>query len=222
MYKILIIEDNQVIREELKFMLEKNGYSVDTTDDFSDVASFAIKSNPHLILLDLNLPVYDGYYVCREIRKKSTVPIIVVTSRDSEIDELMSLNLGADFFVKKPYNIQILLAKISSLLARVYDVNNTRLLSYGGISLDVGKSIAYYGDENIELTKNELRILEILIENQGEIVPRDEIMNALWQSDLFIDDNTLTVNITRLRKKLSEIGCEDIIKTRRGLGYSLL
>ncbi|MDR2131827.1 MAG: response regulator transcription factor, partial [Clostridiales Family XIII bacterium] len=176
---------------------------------------------PHLILLDLNLPIHDGHYLCRELRKRSKIPIIVVTSSDSEMDELMSLNLGADQFVTKPYNTRILLAKISALLSRAYDMGASGPLRHGELTLDVGRGTLFYRGNGAELTRNELRILQLLMENQGKIVSRDDIMNALWQSDAFVDDNTLTVNINRLRRKLEAAGAKDLLKTRRGQGYSL-
>jgi DNA-binding response OmpR family regulator len=218
---ILIIEDDAVIRTELKILLERYGYNVITTENFGDTASFIAANAPHLVLLDINLPVYDGYYICKEIRRISKVPIIVVTSRDSDMDELMSMNLGADDFVVKPYNTQILLARINALLNRVYNTETSNVINFAGVTLDIGKSLVTYGAESAELTKNELRILDILTKSKGEIVSRDDIMNGLWQSNEFVDDNTLTVNINRLRKKLDEIGAVDILKTKRGQGYSL-
>ena len=219
--KILIIEDDAIIRAELKILLERYGYDTITAEDFANVAAFVIANNPHLVLLDINLPVYDGYYICREIRKISKVPVIVVTSRDSDMDELMSMNLGADDFITKPYNTQILLARISAILNRVYDTEQTNVLSFAGLTLDIGKSAVKYDVNSAELTKNELRILAMLIRKNGGIVSRDDIMNELWQSDEFVDDNTLTVNVNRLRKKLDEIGAVGILKTKRGQGYSL-
>lgn len=221
MHSILIIEDDKTIRQELKTLLEKYSYTVITVDDFSDVVNTVLTRSPHLILLDINLPVFDGYHICREIRKQSKIPIIVVTSRDSEIDELMSMNLGADDFVTKPYNTQILLARISALLNRAYHNHSSNLIYFGEITLDIGKGRITYKNKSMELTKNELRILGLLIKNNGEITSRDEIMDELWQSDEFVDDNTLTVNINRLRKKLNEIGLTDFLKTKRGQGYCL-
>jgi DNA-binding response OmpR family regulator len=218
---ILIIEDDRTIRQELKTLLERYGYAVITTDDFRNVAGFALEENPHLILLDINLPLYDGFHICRELRRTSNIPIIVVTSRNSEADELMSLHLGADHFVTKPYNTDILLAKIATLLDRAFDAKGTQPLRFGDLTLDAGKSEATYAGQSVELTKNELRILSLLIERQGNVVSREEIMDALWQTDSFIDDNTLTVNVNRLRKKLGGIGAEDLLKTKRGQGYSL-
>ncbi|MDR2163443.1 MAG: response regulator transcription factor [Clostridiales Family XIII bacterium] len=219
--RILIIEDDETIRQELKALLKRYGYDVIVTDDFGDVVGLALAESPHLILLDINLPQYDGFHICRELRRSSSIPIIIVTSRSGEADELMSLHLGADHFVTKPYNTDILLARISTLLSRTYDSGAMQIVRFGGLSLDIGKSEVAYEGARVELTKNELRILSLLIEHQGNIVPREDIMDALWQTGDFIDDNTLTVNINRLRRKLGEIGAEDILKTKRGQGYSL-
>ena len=173
-------------------------------------------------MLDINLPYYDGYYICREIRKKSNVPIIVVTSRNSEIDELMSMNLGADDFVTKPYNTQILLARISSLLRRTYQNIDLEVFEFNGLKYNMSTSEMEFNNNKIELTKNESRILYTLIKNKEKIVSRNELMKSLWQNDEFVDDNTLTVNINRLRKKLEEIGASDYLQTKRGQGYILI
>jgi DNA-binding response OmpR family regulator len=220
-YSILIIEDDKTLRRELGTLLEKHGYAVIATDDFEHAVEFALSQDPHLILLDLNLPFHDGHYMCRELRKRSKTPIIVVTARAGEMDELMSLNLGADQFVTKPYNTRILLAKISALLTRVYDMGVSGPLRFGELALDTGRGTLFFRGAGAELTRNELRILQLLMENQGKIVSRGDIMNALWQSDAFVDDNTLTVNINRLRRKLDALGAKDLLKTRRGQGYSL-
>jgi DNA-binding response OmpR family regulator len=219
--RILVIEDNETIRQEIKTLLEAYQYEVITTDDFAHVVDFILEQNPELVLLDLTLPFFDGYHVCRELRKTSRIPIIVVTSRDSEMDELMCMQLGADHFVTKPYNTGILMAKITALLDRAYGATDSRVLRFGDLSLDLGRGTATYQDQSTELTKNEMRILQLLIENKGRITSRNEIMDALWQTDAFVDDNTLTVNINRLRKKLGTIGADDFIKTRRGQGYLL-
>ena len=177
--------------------------------------------NPDLVLLDINLPVFDGYYICREIRSKSDVPIIIVTSRDSEMDELMSMNLGADDFITKPYNTQILLARISSILRRVNN-STSQLLTHNGLNLNLSSGSISYNNNISELTKNEMKILNYLILNKEKIVSRDELMEYLWSSEAYVDDNTLSVNVTRLRKKLEEIGLKNVIETRRGLGYILI
>ncbi|NFG25454.1 response regulator transcription factor [Clostridium botulinum] len=220
MYKIMIVEDDVTIRDELKNLLNRYGYEVGITDDFSNVVNHIEQNNYDLILLDVNLPVFDGYHICREIRKNLDIPIIIVTSRDSEIDELMSMNLGADDFITKPYNTQILLARISSILKRTYKKNDSsEILKYKDLILDLSNGSVSYNNKYCELTKNELKILAYLIKNQNSIVSRDILMETLWSSDIFVDDNTLSVNITRLRKKLDDIGIKDAIETRRGLGY---
>jgi DNA-binding response OmpR family regulator len=219
MAAIFIVEDNLKIRDELTKLLEKYGYECRFSDDYANMAQVILDAKPQLVLLDINLPVYDGYYVCRELRRKSQIPIIIVTSRDSEADELMSMNLGADDFVTKPYNTQILLARIASVLKRAYPSVPADTVTHRGLELDMSRSLARYEGSEVELTKNELRILRLLICNKGRILPRDEIMNDLWQSDEFVDDNTLTVNINRLRKKLENIGVRDYLVTRRGQGY---
>jgi len=221
MYKISIIEDDAVIRTELQTLLDKYGYKVAVTEDFENVVDFVIDDKPHLVLLDINLPVYDGYHICRELRKQSKIPVIVVTSRDSDVDELMSMNLGADDFITKPYNTQILLARISAIIGRTYNTEKGTMLIWGELALDIGKSAVKYKENTAELTKNELKILSLLIGNKNKITFRDEIMNELWQSNEFVDDNTLTVNINRLRKKLEEIGAVGLLQTKRGQGYML-
>lgn len=219
MAAIFIIEDDVKIRNELTKLLEKYGYECESSDDFAHMTEFVLRQNPQLILLDINLPVYDGYYICREIRRQSQIPIIIVTSRDSEIDELMSMNLGADDFITKPYNTQILLARISSVLKRTYHSEPVSVISHRGLELDLSRSLARSKNNAVELSKNELRILRLLMCNKEQIISRDEIMNDLWQSEEFVDDNTLTVNINRLRKKLEGIGVHDYLITKRGQGY---
>lgn len=220
MEKIIIIEDDEIIREELRNFLSKYGYETIAPTSFDNVVEFILKENANLVLLDINLPIYDGYYICREVRKESDIPIIIVTSRDSDMDELMSMNLGADDFVTKPYNTQILLARIGALLKRSGQsgVCNS-VLNYKNLQLNLSNATISYGEKEIELTKNEVRILSYLINHKGEIVSRESLMEYLWNSEYYVDDSTLTVNITRLRKKLDEIGIENVIETRRGLGY---
>lgn len=220
MEKIIIIEDTESIREELKTFLTRYGYEVYAPIEFENIIEEIEKSNARLILLDINLPVFDGYYICREVRKKSDIPIIVVTSRDNEVDELMSMNLGADDFITKPYNTQILLARIASILKRTYGrIGNQDIISYKDLKLNLSRGTISNGEKSLEITKNEIKILSYLIKNKGKIVSREFLMEHLWNSDFFVDDNTLSVNVTRLRKKLEEIGVENAIETRRGLGY---
>lgn len=219
--KILIIEDHEPIRTELCKFLGKYGYKTIALTNFETIIEDCLKEQADLILLDINLPVYDGYYICREIRSHSDVPIIVVTSRDSEMDELMSMNLGADDFITKPYNTQILVARITSLLKRTQKITIDQKMSYGEFEVFLNKSIVKYRENEIELSKNELRILYTLLKNRGTIVSRDQLMEDLWQSNEFVDDNTLTVNVNRLRKKLKLIGQKELIHTKRGQGYMI-
>ncbi len=220
MEKIIIIEDDEIIREELKNFLSKYGYEIVAATSFDNVVKFILNENANLVLLDINLPIFDGYYICREVRKKSDIPIIIVTSRDSDMDELMSMNLGADDFVTKPYNTQILLARIAALLKRSgLNITTNNILTYKDFQLNLSNATITYNEKEIELTKNEVKILSYLINHKGEIVSRELLMEYLWSTEYFVDDSTLTVNITRLRKKLAEIGIENVIETRRGLGY---
>lgn len=219
MYHIMIIEDNEKIRSELADFLSKNGYQTSCPCDFEHTMEAIQSDKPDLLLLDLNLPVVDGHYICREVRKIGTLPIIVVTSRDSEMDELISMNLGADDFITKPYNLQILLARITRVLQRSYEHNNANTLTIHNITLDISKSTLTFQNKTVDLTKNELRIMHCLFANKNQIVSRNELMQHMWDCDLFVDDNTLTVNINRLRKKLEYIQLDDLIATKRGLGY---
>jgi DNA-binding response OmpR family regulator len=216
----MIIEDNQQLQNEIGILLTRNGYSVMKVNEFDNIPKLVKESSPHLILLDINLPYDDGFKICTEIRSFSNIPIIFVTSRDTNIDELMSITLGGDDFITKPYNAQILLARINSLLKRVYPSEKANdFIEYNGVRLNVLSSNVEYGDKEIELTKNELKILHYLLINRGKIVSRVDIMEYLWDSAMFVNDNTLTVNITRLRNKFEEIGISDFIKTKRGQGY---
>lgn len=222
MQKILIIEDDEKIRDELESFLNKHGYNAKALINLDNVVEGILKEKADLILLDINLPYMDGEYVCKEVRKTSNVPIIMVTSRDSELDELISLNYGADQYVTKPYNIQILLAKIIGLLKRNQNAGiNQDKIDCKEFILNRSKSIIEKDDLKVELTKNEISILYFLILHRGSIVSREDIIEYLWESEAFIDDNTLTVNMKRLRGKLEEVGLEDIIETKRGQGYML-
>jgi len=220
MKKIIRIEDDEIIREELQNFFIKYGYEVKAPTDFNHIIEYIESENADLILLDINLPVFDGYYICREIRKTSDVPIFMVTSRDSDVDELISMNLGADDFITKPYNTEILLARVTNILRRTSgDFKMNHILIYRNFNLNLSNATVTYQDKSVELTKNEVKILSCLINNRGNIVRRDSLIETLWKSDYFVDDSTLTVNINRLRKKLEEIGIENPIATRRSLGY---
>ena len=220
--KILIVEDDEKLRNELKIFLDINGYEGIILGKFDNSINDILQINPDLILLDINLPYFDGEYICKELRKTSNVPIIMITSRDSEIDELLSLNYGADQYVTKPYNIQILLAKINGLLKRNQkQQKEIQKIDCNGFMLNIAERVIEKDENKIELTKNEYNILYYLSKSKGKVVSRDEIMDYLWESEEFIDDNTLSVNVKRLRNKLEELGCVDKIETRRGQGYIL-
>lgn len=219
--KIFIVEDDISIRDELSNLLEKYGYISKTSDDFINIVDEILNFNSDLILLDVNLPHKDGYELCREIRLSSDVPIIMLTSKNTDLDELFSLNMGADDFITKPYNSQVLLARIERLLERTNKSQQSSILKYEGVELDLRKAKLKCDSDSVELTSNELNILRLLMESGGNIITRDDIINELWQDGNFIDENTLNVNIVRLRKKLSEIGLDDFIKTKRGIGYYL-
>lgn len=220
MTKILVVEDDHQIQQELVLMLQRNGFEAQALTSFESVPQQIIAAHPDLVLLDLNLPGIDGQQICREVRQLSNVPIIVVTSRNTDLDELMVLSLGADDFIAKPYNTQILLMHITSVLRRTNsDVTTGTKLSHAGVTLDSSSCKVSANQKSVELTKNELRILSLLMQNAGTVVSRQRIQEELWQSDEFVDDNTLTVNISHLRNTLASIGVEDFVMTRRGLGY---
>ena len=223
MQKLLVVEDDQKIRDELVTLLQRNGYDACALTSFVDVPGQILQSGADLVLLDLNLPGVDGQHVCREVRQKSNVAIIAVTSRNSDLDELMMLSLGADDFVAKPYNTQILLLHIATVLRRVGVVAEPSAeITHGGVTLDTAACRVHAAGGSTELTKNELRILAILMRNAGTVVSRQRIQEELWQSDEFVDDNTLTVNVSHLRQTLAGIGVEEYVSTRRGLGYIVI
>lgn len=220
MFKIMIIDDNEQLQNEIGNLLITNGYGAIKPKEFNNIPNQVKESNPDLILLDINLPQDDGFKICTEIRSFSKVPIIFITSRNTNIDELMGITLGGDDFITKPYNTQILLARINSLIKRAYpNDNNMDKIEHNGIKLNILSSTVEYNGKSEELTKNELKILYYLLINKGKIVSRVDIMEYLWDSSLFVNDNTLTVNITRIRSKIEELGVSDFIKTKRGQGY---
>ena len=220
MFTIMMVDDNEQLQNEIGNLLIANRYSILKPTDFNKISQTVKDSSPDLILLDINLPNNDGFKICTEIRSFSNIPIIFITSRNTNIDELMSITLGGDDFITKPYNTQILLARINALLKRAYPNNsNMDVIEYNGLTLNILSSTIEYNQKNIELTKNELKILYYLLINKGKIVSRVDIMEYLWDSSMFVNDNTLTVNITRIRNKIEEIGLKDFIKTKRGQGY---
>ena len=219
--KILIIEDDPLIRNELKTLLQSNGNEAAAPEDFSDVIDRIKAEQPHLILLDIKLPGTSGFSLCTEVRTFSEVPIIFVTSCNTDMDELNSILLGGDAFVTKPYNTAILLAKISSLLKRAYPAEQGERLVWQGAVLHLESSTIEYDGRQAELTKNELKIIYYLFKHAGKICPRNDIVDYLWDNQLYVDDNALSVNIARIREKLSAIGLTGFIKTKHRQGYTL-
>ena len=219
---IFIIEDDQSLSNEIKLALSKWGYSVGQVNDFENITNEVLDSNPKLILMDINLPSYDGFYWCSQIRNFMKVPIIFISSRDNDMDIIMSINMGGDDYITKPFSPQVLVAKIQAILRRTYSYNNdlkSDVIKFKDITLNIVEGKLYFKGEDIDLTKNELKIMNILMSNQEKIVSREEIIEELWDTDEFISENTLTVNVNRLRKKLSSIGLEDVIETKKGQGY---
>ena len=222
MHKILLVEDDEVIRQQVKKMLEQWGYEVVLVEDFMEVLSIFVKVEPHLVLMDIGLPLFNGYHWCQEIRKVSKVPIMFLSSRDQAMDIVMAINMGGDDFVTKPFDQNVLLAKIQGLLRRSYEFGKDQsLLEYMGVILNLKAMDLVYQGEVVSLTKNEFQILQVLFERSGNIVSREDLMKELWNSDFFIDDNTLSVNVARLRKKLEAVGLKDFIETKKGVGYGL-
>ena len=222
MARIYVIEDDPAVRAEVKILLERAGHEAVCARAFDHVAESALDARPDLILLDLGLPGTDGLIVARELRQASDVPIIVLTSRTTDVDELMSMSMGADAFIEKPYNGQVLLAHIDAVLRRAGRAGAAgRTMEHAGLVLDLSRSRASFEGRDIDLTKNELRILETLMRRPGRVVSREELMEALWSTDSFVDDNTLTVNVNRLRQTLARIGATDYVVTRRGQGYAV-
>ena len=223
MQKILLIEDDKTISQLVAKNLINWGYQVQEVQDFQMVLEQMEDFQPHLILLDIGLPFFNGYYWCQEIRKTSRVPIMFLSSHDQPMDIVMAINMGADDYVTKPFEMPVLLAKIQGLLRRTYDfVGEQSLLWFEEVSLDLKTMQVSYKQDVEELTRNEFQILRVLFEHGKEVVSREELMRELWNSDIFVDDNTLSVNIARLRKKLAELRLPNLIMTKKGVGYGLV
>lgn len=220
MYKVLIVEDDPTIAESIAKTLRKWDYEAQYLTDFKDVLAEFAKFNPHLVLLDISLPFMNGYHWCAEIRKLSNVPIVFLSSASDNMNIVMAMNMGADDFIAKPFDLNVLCAKVNAMIRRTYDFSgNGSLMEHNGLILNLGDATLTYREQKLELSKNEFKILQLLLENSGKIVSRDAIMRRLWDNEQFIDDNTLTVNMTRLRKKLETMGLFDFILTKKGLGY---
>ncbi len=220
MYRIMIIEDDITIAKTMKDYLSRWNYDVIYLSDFKSIREQVVQFEPQLILLDIMLPYYNGFHWCTEIRKISKVPIIFISSADDNMNIVMAMNMGGDDFISKPFDLDVLIAKVGALLRRTYSFQGQiNYLEHNGVLLNLSDTSLRFKDKKIDMTKNEYRILQIFMENIGGVVLRDEIMERLWENDDYVDDNTLTVNINRLRKKLNEIGLDDFIKTKKGLGY---
>lgn len=222
MYKILIVEDDETIAGLVKKHLESWGYQVECVRDFAHVLGEFVRKDPQLVLLDLKLPFYNGFHWCEEIRKISQVPILFLSSAADNMNMVIAMSRGADDFIAKPFDMDVLVAKVQAIIRRTYSFGKAaNILERNGAVLNIGSSTLAWEGETLDLTKNELRILQILFENGGKVVSRDAIMTKLWENDSFVDDNTLTVNMTRLRKKLEGMGLKDFIVTKKGLGYMI-
>ncbi len=222
MYKILLVEDDTIIADSLIQLIEGWGYTGEKVTDFQAVKEHFVRFSPHLVLMDLALPGRNGFYWCEEIRKLSKVPIIFISSAKDNMNMVTAMNLGADDFIAKPFDIHVLVAKIQALLRRTYDFSSgNNLLEHEGVFLNLNDLMVSYKEDKVELSKNEFKILQILMENPGRVITREVIMQRLWESDSFIDDNTLTVNVARLRKKLEQIGIKNYIETKKNLGYRI-
>ena len=220
MYKILIVEDNQGIAESVAAQAKKWNFEVECVTDFRAVLDAFVSFEPHLVLLDITLPFYNGFYWCGEIRKISKVPVIFISSAADNMNIVMAINMGGDDFITKPYDLNVVVAKVQALLRRTYDfTDNTSTIEHNGGVLNLNDQTFMYNNNKVELTKNEYRILQCLLENVGKVVSRDSIMEKLWEDEAFVDDNTLTVNVTRLRRKLEDAGVSDYIRTKKGVGY---
>ncbi|MFB8833930.1 response regulator transcription factor [Clostridioides difficile] len=221
MFKIMVVEDDVSLKNIIAKCLTKWGHDVHQIENLENIIEEFKNYNPELVLLDINLPFYDGFHWCNEIRKISKVPIIFISSRNSNMDVIMGVNLGADDYIQKPFSVDVLVAKVNALLRRTYNFvdNNSNQIIHNGVTLDLSTATINYEDNTTELTKNEIKILHELMKYKGQIVSRNKLMKKLWDNDWFVDDNTLTVNVNRIRSKLNEIGLEDFIETKRGLGY---
>ncbi len=226
MYKIMVIEDDKKLQELIKGHLEKYGYETCSVEDFSQIKKEFINHNPHLVLMDINLPYYDGFYWCRDIRTVSKVPIIFISARGSDMDQVMAIENGGDDYITKPFSYDLLIVKIKGVIRRVYgeysENSHSEVYEVDGLYLYIHQNIIEYNDKKTELSTKEFLLLYSLLKNVNQIVSREELLEILWNDIDFVDDNTLSVNITRLRKRLEDIGIEDAIETKRGQGYKVV
>ncbi len=222
MYRILVVEDDEIIARSVKRHLESWDYEVACAEDFSDIMATFMEFAPQLVLMDIKLPFFNGYHWCTEIRKVSKVPVIFLSSASDNMNIVMAVNMGGDDFIAKPFDLDVLTVKVQAMLRRTYDfAGQSTVLAYQGAVLNLTEATLSYEEHKVELTKNELRILQTLMENKEKVVARDTLMEKLWESDSFVDENTLSVNVNRLRKKLDGIGLGDFIVTKKGIGYRI-
>lgn len=222
MYKIFMVEDDEIIARSIQEHLQAWNYDVCCVEDFSNVVAEFVRFDPQLVLMDITLPFFNGYHWCSEIRKISKVPVIFLSSAADNMNIVMAVNMGADDFIPKPFDLEVLTVKIQAMLRRSYDFAGTgSMLEHKGAILNLNETTLTYQEQKIELTKNEFRILEILMENKEKVVSRETLMTKLWESDNYVDENTLSVNVNRLRKKLEALGLEEFILTKKGIGYRL-
>lgn len=223
-YRIFVVEDDNMLEEEIIELLEKWGFKAFGTESFDDISEQFLSKKPDVVLMDINIPSFDGFYWCKEIRKLSKVPIIYISSRNNNMDIIMGINNGGDDYIEKPFNNQVLIAKLQAIVRRTYEykTQDTKVTICKGLVLNLEDMSISYKDNRIELTKNEFKILKILIENQGKIVSRQALMKNLWDEEVYVNENTLTVNVNRVRAKLEELGIKDFITTKKGMGYSIL
>jgi len=219
----MIIEDDPIIRDIVGESLDKWGFTVVKVEDFYQVLQAFIQEEPHLVIMDINLPSFDGFYWCDQIREVSQVPMLFLSSRNTPMDMVMAMNMGGDDYIQKPFHTDVLMAKINALLRRTYSYSNiqSQVIEHDGLILKFDEQEVMYGDQKVRLTKTEFLILKILMQQRGAIVDRKKVMRSLWQDENFVDENTLTVNIARLRKKLDGLGKEDLIQTKKGQGYRI-
>lgn len=222
MYKIFMVEDDEIIARSIREHLQAWNYDVCCVEDFSNVVAEFVRFDPQLVLMDITLPFFNGYHWCSEIRKISKVPVIFLSSAADNMNIVMAVNMGADDFIPKPFDLEVLTVKIQAMLRRSYDFAGIgSMLEHKGAILNLNETTLTYQEQKIELTKNEFRILEILMENKEKVVSRETLMTKLWESDNYVDENTLSVNVNRLRKKLEALGLEEFILTKKGIGYRL-
>ncbi|GKU23466.1 response regulator transcription factor [Clostridium folliculivorans] len=226
MYSIMIIEDDKKLSTLIKNHLEKYGYKTYQVEDFSKIKTEFVSNNPNLVLMDINLPLFDGFYWCRDIRTVSNIPIIFISARDSDMDQVMAIENGGDDYITKPFSYDVLLAKIKGVIRRAYgsyaESNSSDVFEVNGLFLYIDQNIIEYKEKKVELSKKEFQLLYSLVKNKDKIVSRETLLEVLWNDIDFVDDNTLSVNMTRVRKRLEEIGIKDVIETKRGQGYRII